>query len=326
MIGQKVRTTSAWCEAKVGTVPIDLIVDTGASGCVASHDFLKKYGIKIQRKSNITMSDINGESKQPLGAIDNFPITLAGIVIPADVDITEARTYSVVVGMDWLNKIKAKLDLHTGTMAFEWNDQKGTVKVKFIYGQGYDSPPESSDESDDESSSDEEEFEEQNLESRNFLMFNHNDWTTIQPRRRQEQFDDSVEIILEETWVPTNTTRRTINQLDFGDIPLRIIRSTKIINEVQAYQEGMKVRWKKFTWEDYRRLKEKFQQSCRWNNRWSFDWKGPDKKCWCHNHLYTPEQQCNKCFDDLSDWVAIEKHIPYRAEYKTKEDWAEEVE
>jgi hypothetical protein len=183
MVGQKVRTTSAWCEAKVGTVPIDLIVDTGASGCVASHDFLKKYGIKIQRKSNITMSDINGESKQPLGAIDNFPITLAGIVIPADVDITEARTYSVVVGMDWLNKIKAKLDLHTGTMAFEWNDQKGTVKVKFIYGQGYDSPPESSDESDDESSSDEEEFEEQNLESRNFLMFNHNDWTTIQPRR-----------------------------------------------------------------------------------------------------------------------------------------------
>ena len=181
MIGQKVRTTSAWCEAKVGTVPIDLIIDTGASGCVASHDFLKKYGIKIQRKSNITMSDINGESKQPLGAIDEFPITLAGIVIPADVDITEARTYSVVVGMDWLNKIKAKLDLHTGIMTFEWNDQKGTVKVKFIYGQGYDSPPESDDET-EESSSDEEEFEEQNLESYNFLIFNPDGCTIMQPK------------------------------------------------------------------------------------------------------------------------------------------------
>ena len=119
MVGQKIRTTSAWCEAKIGTVPIDLIIDTGASGCVASNDFLKKHGIKIQRKSNITMSDINGESKQPLGAIDNFPVTIAGIVIPADVDITEARTYSVVVGMDWLNKIKAKLDLHSRTMSFD---------------------------------------------------------------------------------------------------------------------------------------------------------------------------------------------------------------
>ena len=173
MIGQKVRTTSAWCEAKVGTVPIDLIIDTGASGCVASHDFLKKHGIKIQRKSNITMSDINGESKQPLGAIDNFPITIAGIVILADVDVTEARTYSIVVGMDWLNKIKARLDLHTGTMTFDWNNQKGTIKIKFIHGQGYESSDESSEDSDDESSSDEEEFEEQNLESRNFLMFNH---------------------------------------------------------------------------------------------------------------------------------------------------------
>jgi len=127
------------------------------------------------------MSDINGESKQPLGAIDEFPITLAGIIIPADVDITEARTYSVVVGMDWLNKIKAKLDLHIGIMIFEWNDQKGTVKVKFIYGQDYDSSPESDDET-EELSSDKEEFEEQNLESHNFLIFNPDDWTTIQPK------------------------------------------------------------------------------------------------------------------------------------------------
>jgi len=211
------------------------------------------------------MSDINGESKQPLGAIDEFPITLAGIVIPADVDITEARTYSVVVGMDWLNKIKAKLDLHTGIMTFEWNDHKGTVKVKFIYGQGYDSPLESDDET-EESSSDEEEFEEQNLESRNFLMFNPDGWTTIQPKRQQDQLEDSVEIILEENWTKTNTPKRTLNQCDFEDIPMGIIRSTKIINEVQAYQEGIKVRWKKFTWEDYKRLNEKFQQQCRWNN------------------------------------------------------------
>ena len=42
MVGQKLRTTSAWCEAKIGNAPIDLIIDTGASGCVVSHEFLKK--------------------------------------------------------------------------------------------------------------------------------------------------------------------------------------------------------------------------------------------------------------------------------------------
>ena len=41
MTAQKTRMTSAWCEAKIGNVPIDLIIDTGASGCVASNEFLK---------------------------------------------------------------------------------------------------------------------------------------------------------------------------------------------------------------------------------------------------------------------------------------------
>ena len=217
------------------------------------------------------MSDINGESKQPLGAIDNFPVTIAGIVIPADVDITEARTYSVVVGMDWLNKIKAKLDLHSGTMSFDWNNQKGNTKIKFIYGQGYDSPDESSDESDDESSTDEEEFEEQHLESRNFLMFNHDDWTVVQPRKPRVQFNESVNMILEENWTPVDTQRRDLTCVNKGEMPSNIIRSAKIIEDVQAYQEGIKVQWRKFTWDDSQRLDEKFQQECRWNSRWSFD-------------------------------------------------------
>ena len=175
MTAQKTRMTSAWCEAKVGNVSIDLIIDTGASGCVASNEFLKRHNIKIQRKSNILMSDINGASRQPLGAIDNFPITVNGITIPADIDITDARTYQIVVGMDWLNKIQAKIDLKTKTMNFEWNGQKGIAKVKFIFSQGYDTPEDTSDESDDsddESSDNEElEIEEQKLAQQTFLMF-----------------------------------------------------------------------------------------------------------------------------------------------------------
>ena len=101
--------------------------------------------------------------------------------------------------MDWLNKIKTRLDLHNRTMAFDWNNQKGIVKIKFIYGQDYESPDESSEDFDDESSSDEEEFEEQNLKSRNFLMFNYeDDWITVQPHQCRVQFEENVESNLEE--------------------------------------------------------------------------------------------------------------------------------
>ena len=144
--------------------------------------------------------------------------------------------------MNWLNKIKARLDLHNGTMAFDWNNQKGIVKIKFIYGQGYESPDESSEDSNDESSSDEEEFEEQNLESRNFLMFNHeDDWTTVQPRQHQVRFEENVEPNLEETWTPIDIHKRDLSHVDSKDMPTRIIRSAKIIDNIQAYQEGIKV-------------------------------------------------------------------------------------
>ena len=128
------------------------------------------------------MTDITGNVNHPLGAIDNFPITVDKITIPADVDVTPAQTYSVIVGMDWLNKIKANLDLKKNIMTFEWNNQKGQANIKFIYGQGYDSPE--SDESDDSGAStdessteDELEIEEQYLEKRPFLMWQ-DDWQT----------------------------------------------------------------------------------------------------------------------------------------------------
>src|SRR5579884_1848989 len=133
LLGQKLKTISAWCEAKVGKNIIDLIIDTGASGCVATHSFIKDLGLKIQRSSNISMSDINGVSKQPLGAIDNLLLNINGIVIPTEIDITEAKIYSVIVGMDFLNKIKANIDIRKGLITFEYNAKKGKVSIKFIH-------------------------------------------------------------------------------------------------------------------------------------------------------------------------------------------------
>jgi hypothetical protein len=280
------------------------------------------------------MSDINGESKQPLGAIDNFPITVAGIVIPADVDVTEARTYSVVIGMDWLNKIKAKLDLHSSNMTFEWQGKKGQVKIKYIYGQGYDSPAEFSDESedsDDESSDSEEEFEieEQQLENRNFLMAQReDDWTTVQPRKKQVTWNDesSIHIIMEETWTPVETHRRELSEVDFGNVPLPMIRSVEQICEVQCYQEGIRVRAKKYTWSEIEDLDYKIRDSYERHRRYPYNWRGPYKRCWCEKKLYTWNDTCQICYQHLANWVAIYRHKPYRATYKTSQDWAEEVE
>jgi len=253
MVGQKLRTTSAWCEAKIGNAPIDLIIDTGASGCVVSHEFLKKWNIKIQRKSEVAMTDITGNVNHPLGAIDNFPITVDKITIPADVDVTPAQTYSVIVGMDWLNKIKANLDLKKNIMTFEWNNQKGQANIKFIYGQRYDSPK--SDESDDSGAStdesstkDELEIEERYLEKRPFLMWQ-DDWQTRPDRSTKTvtfKDDETIQIITDEEWIPVENNVRTLEQIDHHPIFDEIARSVPQLRDVQCYQEGVKIQWRKF--------------------------------------------------------------------------------
>ena len=267
MLGQKLKTTSAWCEAKVGKNIIDLIIDTGASGCVATYSFIKDMGLKIQRSSNISMSDINGVSKQPLGAIDDLLLNIDGIVIPTEVDITEAKTYSVIVGMDFLNKIKANIDIRKGLLTFEFNDRKEKVPIKFIHGdRGNPIFEESSSEEDESEEEDsEKEYEEQHLEKKTFLMWQHDDWNTVIPRQQETQNTHGIKI--EETWTPVDNHARDIKYVNSGDMPTRILRSAKIIDDVQTYQEGIKVQWRKFTWDDFKRLDKKFQQECRWNTR-----------------------------------------------------------
>jgi len=69
------------------------------------------------------------------------------------------------------------------------------------------------------------------------------DWTVHQSQKKKVHFDEeeSIEIKLEEDWTPVNTIRRELRYVDLEGVPSRIIRSIRFINDVQAYQEGMKV-------------------------------------------------------------------------------------
>ncbi|CAB4492494.1 unnamed protein product [Rhizophagus irregularis] len=38
---------------------------------------------------------------------------------------------------------------------------------------------------------------------------------------------------------------------------------------------------------------------------WVYDWKGPKAKCWCRNSLYSPEDACYFCQDDLITYQSV---------------------
>src|SRR6266496_3291149 len=89
------------------SIPSEIIIITAiitrsmiyyAAGSIVTCHFLSKLGIHIDRPSTTSMVNVNGEKKMPMGEVLNFPITVQEIEVPINVVVTEAETYSVIVG------------------------------------------------------------------------------------------------------------------------------------------------------------------------------------------------------------------------------------
>src|SRR6185369_2857707 len=74
--------TALCCSATVNKKQINLILDTGASGSIVTKQFLDESNIKPQWPSTVRITNINGETYIPLGAIDNFPVTVGTLTVP----------------------------------------------------------------------------------------------------------------------------------------------------------------------------------------------------------------------------------------------------
>ena len=182
------RTTALCCSAMVNGIPITLIIDSGASGSIISKSFIDDHGITIERPSNVTMTNINGERRVPLGAIDNFPISVGTITAPIKVDVTEAKTYSVIAGNDWLMQVKATIDYASANLTIRDNDK--TIHIPCTYVQdnpGLVKPPIQSLPQEQQASSHqvplEQEFDDESEdEDDGEYLFNETETTAIQER------------------------------------------------------------------------------------------------------------------------------------------------
>jgi hypothetical protein len=89
------------------------------------------------------------------------------------------------------------------------------------------------------------------------------DWITVQPKKKKVTWEDeqSIQFIMEETWTPIETHKRELSEVDFGNIPLPMIRSIEQIRKVQCYQEGIRIRAKKYTWNEVEDLDYKIRGS-----------------------------------------------------------------
>ena len=97
-------------EAIVFGERINVIFDTGSKGCAISKQFLDRKKQSIDGSSSIKLIDIQGNRVTPLGEKNNIQINIEGIDLSADMVVTESKDYNIILGNDWLSKVKAKID------------------------------------------------------------------------------------------------------------------------------------------------------------------------------------------------------------------------
>ncbi|CAG8748809.1 14895_t:CDS:2 [Gigaspora margarita] len=64
------------------------------------------------------------EKKYPLEVVESLPIVISKVEIPIDVKVMKAKDYTIIVGTDWLGKVKGKIDLARGVLEYEWKNEK----------------------------------------------------------------------------------------------------------------------------------------------------------------------------------------------------------
>ncbi|CAG8819853.1 25749_t:CDS:2, partial [Racocetra persica] len=80
------------------------IIDSKASVSIISHQTVKELGLKIEELSKSLIVATTGTTSRPLEIIRNLLIRIQGQLIPLDVEVVSATSYSILLGNDWLKK------------------------------------------------------------------------------------------------------------------------------------------------------------------------------------------------------------------------------
>ncbi|KAG9296613.1 hypothetical protein G9A89_015205 [Geosiphon pyriformis] len=158
------NVTPLICKAQVAGYSIDLILDSGLSVSVIAKHLLKTIGRKIDEPFTQPMTNVHGDKKKSLGIAKAIPVCINSISIKTDMEVSEAKEYTIIVGNEWLKKAKVLLNYELCKLTIRCGEKPIVVKCCH-----WTTPPatkqnqkdEQSEESDDEESNEENEQEEQ---------------------------------------------------------------------------------------------------------------------------------------------------------------------
>ncbi|KAG9304230.1 hypothetical protein G9A89_019792 [Geosiphon pyriformis] len=171
------NVTPLICKVQVAGYFIDLILNSGSSVSVIAKHFLEAIGRKIDKPSTRPMTNVHGNKKKGLGIAKAIPVHINDISIETDMEVFEAKEYTIIVGNKWLKKAKTLLDYELCELTIRCGEKPIVIKCCH-----WTTPPvlkqnqeeEQSDESDDDESDDEDQKEQEETAELAYTIFTSN--------------------------------------------------------------------------------------------------------------------------------------------------------
>ena len=128
------KRTSAYAQVHIDGTLAEAIIDTGAGSAVISNSFLQRKGWDIDEPTRITYTVANGQRDTTLGIVTKVPIQVQGLTIPIDMIVTNANSYDVILGNEWLVKANAIIDLNAAAMRITCHGKEINVPLDLYRG------------------------------------------------------------------------------------------------------------------------------------------------------------------------------------------------
>jgi len=143
-IPKRSKFTSMKSKAEIEDIEIDAIIDTGAAISAMTKTLIEELGYKINKSSNVVIVTADGNRTRSLGKIIDIELNLNGVDTVVTVEVIESKDRTLILGNDWLERVRAQIDMEKGKINIK--GKKGFVDIPVEFSTKKDNSDEGSEE------------------------------------------------------------------------------------------------------------------------------------------------------------------------------------
>lgn len=108
---------------------INCLIDCGASKCIMNRNTKELLGLEIDSSSNTVFTLGDNNTVASLGLIYDVAITVGNVTIPINVEVLEATPMPLIIGNNWLQKAKARIDFTLTSLSVEYRKKTAEMPI-----------------------------------------------------------------------------------------------------------------------------------------------------------------------------------------------------